>query len=45
LCFQELDEILQDAQLDFKHLESELKTAEKERSDLDLKLAEKVRLE
>jgi hypothetical protein len=43
LCFQELDDILQDAQVDFKQLECDLKATEKERGDLDLKLAEKVR--
>jgi hypothetical protein len=38
-----MDDILQDAQLDFKQLEYDFKATEKERGDLDLKLAEKVR--
>jgi hypothetical protein len=43
LCFQELEFILEDAQVDYKHLEYSLKATEKERDALDLKLAEKVR--
>lgn len=42
LCSQELDGILEDAQVDCKQLEDDLKATEKERDDLDLKLVEKV---
>jgi hypothetical protein len=45
LCFQELDGILEDAQVDCKQLEEDLKATEKERDNLDLKLVEKVRCE
>jgi hypothetical protein len=42
LSFQELNGILQDAVVDYKQLVDDMKVAEKERDDLDLKLAEKV---
>jgi hypothetical protein len=45
LCLQELNGILEDAQVDCKQLEDDLKATEKERDDLDLKLMEKVRIE
>ncbi|PNF38801.1 hypothetical protein B7P43_G12025 [Cryptotermes secundus] len=38
---QELDGILEDAQVDCRQLEDDLKATEKERDDLDLKLVEK----
>jgi hypothetical protein len=43
LCFQELEGILEDAEVDCKQLEDDLKATEKERDTLDQKLAEKVR--
>jgi hypothetical protein len=38
-----LNGILKDAVVDYKQLADDMKSAEKERDDLDLKLAEKVR--
>jgi len=43
LSFQELNGILKDAVVDYKQLVDDMKAAEKERDDLELKLAEKVR--
>jgi hypothetical protein len=43
LSFQVLNGILKDAVVDYKQLVDDMKAAEKERDDLDLKLAEKVR--
>jgi hypothetical protein len=45
LCFQELNGILEDAQVDYKQLENELKATEKERDDVKVKLMEVVRCE
>jgi hypothetical protein len=43
ICIQELEGILEDAEVDYKQVEDDLKTTEKEVDALELKLAEKVR--
>jgi hypothetical protein len=43
LYFQELNGILKDAIVDYKQLANDAKATEKERDDLELNLAEKVR--
>jgi hypothetical protein len=44
LCFKELKGVLEDAEIDYKQLQDDLKATEKERDALELKLAEKVRM-